>query len=566
VTKAGDAAAPAPADAEALLAEACGHHRAGRLLQAERLYKRLAAERPKDATLLSRLGAALAGQGKLVEALAVLDRALEADAGLVDALNNIAIVYRLQGRRDAAADAFNRALAIDPDHLSAQVNLGALLRDAGKPDEAARCYRRAIAINPDLAEAHNGLGTALLDQGAGDDAAAVFERALALDPGHAEALSNLGAVKRQRGDVAGAIDCYRRAIAARPDLVEAHVNLGNALRGEGAFDDATNALCRAIAIDRGHPEAHWNLAQVLLLRGDFADGWAEYEWRAKCRAFRGQQWDFGKRRWNGAAITRKHILLYTEQGLGDAIQFVRYAPLIAERARHAVVRCPPTLTRLFETVAGVAAVGPDIETKTNFHFEAPLMSLPAILGTDAATIPAAVPYLAPPSGRPAPLPETGAPGAALKVGLAWAGNPAHLNDRNRSIGLDRLAPLLETPGCAFYGLQVGPGQDAIGRLGLGDRIVDLGRGIGDFADTAAAIAALDLVISVDTAVAHLAGALAKPTWTLLPRVPDWRWLLDRDDSPWYPTMRLFRQRAAGDWPGVVAAVAAALSERASRGT
>jgi len=550
------------AEADALLAEARGHHRAGRLLEAERLYKRLAAERPQDAALLSRLGAALAGQGKLVEALAVLERALEIDADLVDALNNIGIVYRSQGRGDAAAKAFDRALAINPDQLSAQVNLGALLRDAGKPDEAARCYRRALAISPDLAEAHNGLGAALLDQGASDEAAAEFERALALDPGHAEALSNLGAMKRKQGDLAGAADCYRRAIAIRPRLVEAHVNLGNVLRSQGALDDAEAALRRALDIDRGRPEAHWNLAQVLLLQGNFANGWSEYEWRSKCSFFRSEMWNFGRPRWDGAAIGRKHILLYAEQGFGDAIQFVRYAPLVAERARHVVVRCPPTLTRLFETVAGVAAVGPDIETKTRFHVEASLMSLPAILGTDVATIPNAVPYLAPPAGQPARLPGTQAPAGTLKVGVVWAGNPGKATAAVYSVGLERLSPLLNTPGCAFYSLQVGPGRDAIARLGLGDRISDLGQGLDDFADTALAISALDLVISVDTAVAHLAGALGKPTWTLLAHVPDWRWLMDRDDSPWYPTMRLFRQKTAGDWPGVVAAVAAALRDRA----
>ncbi|MBI2978331.1 MAG: glycosyltransferase family protein [Rhodospirillales bacterium] len=553
------------AEADALLAEARGHHQAGRLLEAERLYKRLAAKRPADAMLLSRLGAALAGQGKLVEALAALRRALEIDADLVDALNNIGIVHRLQGRVEAAAEAFNRALAINPDLLSAHVNLGALLYDAGKPDEAEQVYRRALAIDPDLAEAHNGLGAVQLDRGALDEAAAAFERALALDPGHAVALSNLGSVKRQQGDHSGAADCYRRALVIRPRLVEAHANLGNMLRGEGAFDDAAAALRRALDIDRSHPEAHWNLAGLLLLKGNFKDGWAEYEWRAKCRQFRGLKWDFGKPRWNGTAIRRKHILLYAEQGLGDAIQFVRYVPLVAEQARHVVVRCPPPLARLFETVAGVAVVGPDIETKTRFHVAAPLMSLPAILGTDLATIPSTVPYLAAPSGVAAPLATTAAPAGTLKVGLAWAGNPEHKNDRNRSIGLARLAPLLDTPGCTFYSLQVGAGRDAIGRLCLGDRITDLGQGFGDFADTAATIAALDLVIAVDTSVAHLAGALAKPVWTLLPRVPDWRWLMDRDDSPWYPTMRLFRQRTAGDWSAVVAAVAAALRDRAAQG-
>ena len=553
------------AEADVLLAEARGHHQAGRLLEAERLYKRLAAERPADAMLLSRLGAALAGQGKLVEALAALRRALEIDADLVDALNNIGIVHRLQGRAEAAAEAFNRALAIRPDQLSAHVNLGALLYDAGKLDEAEQVYRRALAIDPDVAEAHNGLGAVLLDRGAIDEAAAAFERALALDPCHAVALSNLGSVKRQRGDLASAVDCYRRAIAIHPRLVEAHVNLGNVLRSQGALDDAAAALRRALDIDRGHPEAHWNLAGLLLLNGNFVDGWAEYEWRAKCRQFRGQEWDFGKPRWDGAAIRRKHILLYAEQGLGDAIQFVRYVPMVAGRARHVVVRCPPPLTRLFETVAGVAAVAPDIEAKTRFHVAAPLMSLPAILGTDLATIPNAVPYLAVPAGAAVPLAVMAAPAGTLKVGLAWAGNPEHKNDRNRSIDLERLAPLLDTPGCAFYSLQVGAGRDAIGRLRLGDRISDLGQGFRDFADTAAAVVALDLVIAVDTSVAHLAGALAKPVWTLLPRVPDWRWLMDRDDSPWYPTMRLFRQKTAGDWPGVVAAVAAALRDRAAQG-
>lgn len=564
----GDTRTPAAAapggdadDADALLAEARGHHQAGRFLEAERLYKRLAAARPKDALLFSRLGAALAGQGKLVEALAALERSLEIDDKLVDAINNIGNVHRMQGRCDAAASAFRRAIAFDPSRVSARLNLGALLHASGKLDEAAACYREALAVDPNRAEAHNGLGATLLEQGAIDEASEAFERALALDSGHAEALNNLGMLKRRRDDLDGAVACYRRALAARPRLIEAHINLGNAFKAQGVLDEAEASLRTALDIDRGHPEAHWNLGQVLLLKGNFADGWREYEWRAKCQMFRGQKWDFGRPRWDGADVRRKHVLLFAEQGIGDAIQFVRYAPLVAERARHVVVRCPNELTRLFKGVAGVSAAGPDVETETNFHFEAPLMSLPGIFGTDAATIPAHVPYVAPPGGAKADLSGL-APAGALRVGLVWAGNPAHQYDRNRSIDLRLLLPLFDVEGCAFFSLQVDPGRDAITSAGLNDRLVDLGGGFGDFADTAGAISALDLVISVDTAVPHLAGALAKPAWTLLTRVPDWRWLTDRADSPWYPTMRLFRQPTHGDWDSVAVAVAEALHRRA----
>ncbi len=560
MTAAGDSPAPAapPADAQAVLAEARAHHMAGRLFEAERLYKRLAADRPRDATLLSRLGAALAGQGKMVEALATLERALEIDAALVDALNNIAIVYRLLGRAEDAIGAFRRALSLAPDDLSARVNLADLLRDGGDFDAAAACYREALAVDGGFAEAHNGLGAVLVEQGDFAAAQASFERALELNPGHAEALNNLGLLKRRQGDYDAALAHCRKAVAVRPRMVEAHVNLGNTLRAVGDYDGSAAALRAALDIDRNHPDAHWNLGLALLAQGKFDEGWGEYEWRAKCRAFRAQRWDFGCPRWDGARMRRKNVLLYAEQGFGDAIQFVRYAPLVAERVSHVIVRCPAALTRLFESIPGVDAAGPDIETETNFHYAAPLMSLPAIFGTDAASIPANVPYLRPPKGATA-VHSASAPAGALQVGLVWAGNPGHQNDRNRSIDLKLLAPLLDVEGCAFASLQVGAAGDAIAAAGFADRIADLGQRLGDFADTAATITTLDLVIGVDTAVVHLAGALAKPVWTLLPLVPDWRWLTGRDDSPWYPTMRLFRQPAAGDWPGTIAAVARALA-------
>ena len=423
----------------------------------------------------------------------------------------------------------------------------------------------ADAVPPILTEA-------LAAHGNGDltEAETLYRRVLALEPGNTEALHNLGVVGLQGGHPAAAADLFRQTLESDPGYTDAYCNLGLALRAQGFLDDAAEAYRRALSLDPANPEAHWNFAQVLLLVGRLREGWAEYAWRTKCEEFRAVNWNFKQPLWDGSDLGGRTVLLYTEQGFGDTIQFLRYLPMVAaqgtDKGGDVILQCPPPLTRLFE--AAPAADGIQLVTKigdTPFDLQAPLHGLPGLFATTLYTIPADVPYLRPPGDTPPALETSG----GFKVGLVWAGNSKHKNDANRSVGFERFQPLLDIKGVDFYSLQVGERSRDIGAPGLSGldgKISDLGKDLGDFADTAAAVGQLDLVITVDTSVAHLAGALGTPVWTLLPWVPDWRWLLDRDDSPWYPTMRLFRQPAAGDWDAVIGEVGAALRDQVEGGS
>jgi len=310
------------------------------------------------------------------------------------------------------------------------------------------------------------------------------------------------------------------------------------------------------------PDGHWNLALALLVQGHFPEGWEEYEWRWKTKGLLSPRQLLPQPLWDGRPLAGRAILLHAEQGLGDTIQFIRYLPLVAQRGGRVIVECQPELQRL------VQAMTPDIpvlargQPLPDFAFQCPLLSLPKALGTTLATIPATVPYLhADAQNVQMWRDRLAGHGSALKVGLIWAGNPHHKNDRNRSVKLASLAPLAQVPGVQFYSLQKGAAAAQAKTPPPGMDLIDRTDDLQDFADTAAMIANLDLVIAVDTSVVHLAGALAKPVWTLLPYCPDWRWLLKRQDSPWYPTMRLFRQPEIGDWDSVIQQLAAALANR-----
>ena len=557
-------------DIDAALEDARDHHQAGRLSEAETLYRQVLDAQPRAAEVLSKLAAALAGQGKLDDAGEALGRALDIDPDLVEAHNNLGTVQQIRGDLEDAARSYGRALAIDPSHASAHVNLGHVLKRQGKLEDAIVSYRRALVIDPGFAEAHNGLGVSLLVQGKSEEAAVSFANALKISPQHAEAHNNLGNVLRNQGRLDEAVASIQRALALAPDLVEAHINLGNTRKSQRRVDDAAEAYRRALSLDPANPEAHWNFAQVLLLVGRLREGWAEYAWRTKCEEFRAVNWNFKQPLWDGSDLGGRTVLLYAEQGFGDTIQFLRYLPMVAapgtDKGGDVILQCPPPLPRLFE--AAPAADGIQLVTKigdTPFDLQAPLHGLPGLFATTLYTIPADVPYLRPPGDTPPALETSG----GFKVGLVWAGNSKHKNDANRSVGFERFQPLLDIKGVDFYSLQVGERSRDIGAPGLSGldgKISDLGKDLGDFADTAAAVGQLDLVITVDTSVAHLAGALGTPVWTLLPWVPDWRWLLDRDDSPWYPTMRLFRQPAAGDWDAVIDEVGAALRDQVEGGS
>jgi len=473
---------------------------------------------------------------------------------------DLALQHRQAGRLHEAEQICRHIVARQPKHAEAHNNLGNLLAEKGQFDEAITTYRQAIALVPNYAEAHSNLGNALTKQGQLDEALAAYRRAIALNPNLPDAQSNLGAVLRTKGQLDEAIAAHRRAIALRPNFPAAHSNLGVALRDKGQLDDAIAAYRQAIEFNPNIADLHYNLAFALLLQGDFQQGWKEHEWRWKFKEFSSTRRNLAQPLWNGSDLTGRTILLHAEQGLGDTIQFVRYVPLVAERGGKVIFGGQPQLRRLLQGVPGIAKWLAAGEVIPPFDVHCPLLSLPLAFRTTLESIPSKLPYLFPdPELLRAWRPKLAAYPAQLKVGVAWAGKPTHENDRNRSMTLAQLAPLMQVPGARFFSLQKGEPAAQARTLPAALRLVDWTDDLNDFADTAALIANLDLVISVDTAVAHLAGAMGKPVWLMLPFAPDWRWLLDQSDSPWYPTMRLFRQTVRAEWNSVILRIADALS-------
>ncbi|MGA2660601.1 MAG: tetratricopeptide repeat-containing glycosyltransferase family protein [Verrucomicrobiota bacterium] len=480
--------------------------------------------------------------GRLPEAQARFDKARQ---------------WQAAGRRLDAARCYMGALELFPGFFEAAYNLGLLFQEMGQVEEAIACYRQAVGSRPDFAMAWSNLGVACRDAGRIREALDCFHQALRLRPGAPDALNNLGNALRDQLDHGRAIACFQEALRQSPADAEIHLNLGNAWRENGNPAEAAKSFGRAIQLRPDFPEAHWDLAFALLLQGDFLRGFEEYEWRWRRARFAPRQFAFPA--WRGEDPRGRTLLVYAEQGAGDAIQFVRLVTALAARGARLVLECPASLVALFESVEGADRVIARGESLPGVDWHVPLLSLPHLLRVTLDTLPAKTPYLRPPSGREARLPAPpGSQTPQLKAGLIWRGNPEHKNDRHRSIPAKLLEPLLDVPGVAFYSLQVGASPDEPLPGPPLDRLIDLRAMIHDFGDTAVLMKQLDLVISVDTSTVHLAGALGQPAWLLLPCAPDWRWLLGRNDSPWYPSLRLFRQPLPGDWASVVREVRAAL--------
>jgi Flp pilus assembly protein TadD len=465
------------------------------------------------------------------------------------------------GDNDAAIDFLRKAVTLDPHMVPAHNDLGILLQGRGEFDEAEACYRHAIEIAPHFAEAMSNLGAVHAERGRLEQATTWYGRALAERDDLPDANNNLGAalIKFDRASEAEVL--HRRAVELRPDFADAHYNLGVALQDQCRFDEALASYDTALQLKPDNVDAHWNRGFVLLLKGDFAQGWREHEWRHRRKVQPPRS--FPQPLWHGEDIGKRIILLHDEQGLGDTLHFMRYAPLVAARGARVLVQVQRPLLRLAAASLAGIEVFVEGDLMPPFELHSPLLSLPFACATTLDTIPAQIPYLKVDPATAARWRNRIGTTGGLKVGLAWAGNPQHKNDRNRSIALERLAPLFEVAGVRWFSLQVGERAADLVHAPAG-RIADLAERLTDFAETAAAVAGLDLVIAVDTAVAHLAGALGKPVWVLLPFVPDWRWLIDRADSPWYPTARLFRQPGRDDWESVAQAVRAALDELVDR--
>jgi len=530
----------------------------GELSAAIDCYRRAIALRPRFPEALNNLGVALQETGALNEAVDVFREAVRARSDYVEAFSNFGNALQRAGQTSEAISILQRAVELGPTTPELHYNLAIALQRDGKVDQAIGEFRIALNLRADYPDALNNLGTALHEKAHFDEAIEVYRRAIALRPDIADVHNNLGRALKELGRLDEAIDAYRQAISLKQSFGEAHSNLGTALVQAGQVDAAVSHFENALPQASTALDAQWNYALALLLRGDFERGWPKYEVRNRRNAAAIDPRLLAKF-WDGSNLAGRRILLLGEQGLGDTIQFIRYVPLIEQIGGDVRIVCQPPLRTLFATQFGAGRVSTFEQPLPAFDVCCPLMSLPHLLGTTEQTIPRNVPYLRADPDLGKVWSHRLSDRAGFRIGLAWAGNPTFGNDRNRSIPAPMFAPLRDVAGVTFVSLQKGPTTSATTNLALLDFTSDLN----DFADTAAAIANLDLVISVDTAVAHLAGALAKPVWTMIPFAPDWRWQLHRTDSPWYPTMRLFRQPRRGDWESVIRSVVTAIAEQQS---
>ncbi len=584
-----------------MIRDAVDRHRAGHLDQAEGLYRRVLSEEPENPAVLHLLGTLAHQRGQNDVALDLVRRAIADDANVAEFHNTLGVILQALDKSQEALSAYRQAISLRPDYAETYNNMAMVLQSLGKCSQAIENYKQAAHLAPGCAEIHYNLGNALQAGARHSEAADSYERALKLKHGYAEAYNNLAITLREQGQIEQATENYRQAIRLEPDCVRFHSNLASilqhqgrlaeavvhcertvslepdcaevyhnlasVLRDQGRCDEAVEQNRRAIRLRPDHAETHWNQAIAHLLNGDFSEGWKEYEWRRKTGS-RASTYPHThqKPRWNGEFLAGKRLLVHCEQGLGDCIQFVRYLPMLKALGAVVIFEAWPSLCGLLKEFDGIdELVELSFERKTRAQFDccASIMDLPGIFGTTEKTIPASVPYI---HADPARVEywRRKLAGPDFKVGIVWAGSARHANDHNRSCGLERFAPIGKIEGIKLYGLQEGePARQAVELVGKLP-MENLGEQFTDFTDTAAVIENLDLLISVDTAVLHLAGAMGKPAWGLLPFAPDWRWMLDRTDSPWYPTMKLFRQEEWGGWNSVFRNVAEELRVHADR--
>ena len=513
---------------ENLLQRAVAHHRNGEWEEAEGLYRRVLQNAPNHP----------------------------------DALHLLGLVNQQKGETARAEELVRRAISLDGRAPIFHLSLGNVLSAQGK-SEAMESFRQALRLEPRLTEAHYNLANELLRTDRIDESVFHYQEALRIKPDFAEGHYNLGKAYEKLDKLAEAEASYRRALERNPHYFDAWFNLAISLSDQCKLEDAERCYQQALAMRPDHVDSHWNLSLVWLLAGNLKEGWQKYEWRLQQPKYQFLQ--PRRNRWQGEEAPDKTLLVRAEQGLGDVIQFIRFLPLVKPRVGRLLFECQPSLTRLFQNFSGIDQIysrkadlsPPDVPYDMDF----PLLSLPGILGVTLDSIPARVPYILPEKNRVEEWKQRIPPDPGqIKIGIVWAGHVGHKGNSKRSTSLSSWAPLAGIPGVTFFSLQVGEAAGEAQNPPPGMNLLDLTDSIEDFADTAAFISLLDMVISVDTAVAHLAGAMGKPVWTLLPFTPDWRWLLGRKDTPWYPTMRLFRQRVPGEWKSVFEEMASSLRE------
>jgi Flp pilus assembly protein TadD len=513
-----------PDPADEAISVALAHHRAGRLGEAEKIYRQVLVRQPSHP----------------------------------DALQLLGVCYGQSGQPQKAVALISRALAIRPNVAEFHGNLGEFLRALGRIPQSIASFERAIALNGRDPVICNNFGVSLAEAQQFEAAIAQFRRAIELKGDYPDPHSNMGAALNAIGRLDEALAEIQTAIAMNPQLPGAYNNLGSVLFNKGEFSKAISLLSKFLSDNPNDAKIHANLALAYLVTGDFARGWREYEWRLRVPEIVGSR-QFPQPRWDGGDLQGKTILLHTEQGFGDMIQFARFIPLVASRGGKVILESPLETLRLFRGFPGVWELAERDKPLPHFDVQCPLMSLAEVFGVTEQTIPHDVPYLK--ADQELARQWAGrfdAAGDRLRIGLAWAGRPQHAKDRNRSMKLEQFAPLASVENAAFYSLQMGQAAAQAAHPPSGLALTDWMKDVRDFADTAAMVEHLELLVTVDTSVAHLAAAMGKRVWLLLPRIPDWRWMLDRSDSPWYPTMRLFRQTTRDDWAEVLRRVAAAI--------
>lgn len=531
----------------------------GLLPNAITCYQKILRFKPDHVLALVNLGNLFQSQGALEQACRCFGKALAADPRRPEVHYNFGNTCLAMRQHERAIAHYQTAILLRPEYARAHLNLGSIWLDRGDIAIARQCFTRALTLDPQQAVAHMNIGNTYQNEGRLAEAEEACRHALRLAPDYADARVNLGAILQAMERLEDAEAELREAVRLAPTLAPACLNLGLTLRLRGDLAGAEHFYREALRLRPDYAEAHVGLAMVLFLGGHLEAAWPHYEWRWKVRDWPTAPRPLAMPLWQGENLAGRTILLHAEQGLGDMIQFVRYVPLVAEQGARVLLQAPRLTHALFSRLPGVAQILDDDDAVPDTDFHCPFMTLPLVLGTTAETIPGRAPYLRSTAEARKNWRMRVAGGRRhLKVGLVWGGNPAYRLDRMRSMALDVLLPLLSVPRVIVHSLQLGERVAEITACGLGDHLIDLSPHLSDLQETAAAMDNLDLVITVDTAVGHLAGALGRPVWILLPHAPDWRWRIAGNASAWYPTARLFRQSRPGNWEQVVAEVTAEL--------
>lgn len=542
-------------DIPALLDQAMTLHRAGRLADAQALYRQVLAAAPQHFDARHLLGAAYLQLGDAAAAVENITAALALREEPA-ALTNLALAQATLGDREAALASLDRALVVQPDNAEALNNRGNLLQALRRTTDALDSFDRALRIRPNYPEALNNRVTALRQLKRFDEALESAEQSLRVRPGDVQTLQNRALALKELGRLDEALHAFDQILAQRPDYAPAWADRGTVQEARGKPNEALADYDAAIARDPNYAPAHWNRSVVLLRTGDYAAGWPAYEWRFK-QSWAEQLRPLVEPQWRGEDIAGKTILLHAEQGFGDAIQFARFAKLVAARGARVLLEVRRPLVPLMRSLTGVDSLIEHGEPLPPFDAQCSLMSLPLALGTRLETIPAEVPYLRAEPERSTIWAARLGPRTKPRIGIVWSGSADHNSDRHRSLTLATFLNALP-PGIEVHTLQKDVRPADAATLAAHPEIFDHTAAQTSFGEAAALIEHLDLVISVDTSLAHLAGAMGKQTWTLLSYVADWRWLMQRNDSPWYPTMRLFRQPGLTEWDPVLDDVRIAL--------